>query len=126
MHEFKRLYGTTLVTGFAHIQGQPVGILANNGVLLSEAAQKGAHFIELCAQRGVKRDAGRLPAAEEDAFKAPIVAKYEAEGHPYYASARLWDDGVLRPQDTRRTLGLALAAARNRSPEATRFGVFRM
>ncbi|KAJ2796625.1 Methylcrotonoyl-CoA carboxylase beta chain, mitochondrial, partial [Coemansia helicoidea] len=207
LHEFKRLYGTTLVTGFAHVAGQPVGIVANNGILFSESAQKGAHFIELCAQRGiplvflqnitgfmvgssaeaggiakhgaklvaavacarvpkftfliggsfgagnygmcgraysprflwmwpnarisvmggeqaasvlaqVRRDAlahrGQdWPAADEERFKAPLTAKYEAEGHPFYASARLWDDGVIRPSDTRRTLALALSAALN-------------
>ncbi|KAJ2361678.1 Methylcrotonoyl-CoA carboxylase beta chain, mitochondrial, partial [Coemansia sp. RSA 2607] len=186
MHEFKRLFGTTLVTGFAHVHGHPVGIVANNGVLFSDAAQKGAHFIELCAQRNiplvflqnitgfmvgaqaeaqgiakhgaklvtavacaqvpkftfliggsfgagnygmcgrayaprflwmwpnarvsvmggeqaanvlaqVKTDAGALAPEAADAFKRPIMEKYDAEGHPYYASARLWDDGVVRP-----------------------------
>ncbi|KAJ2713656.1 Methylcrotonoyl-CoA carboxylase beta chain, mitochondrial [Coemansia spiralis] len=220
LHEFKRLYGTTLVTGFAHVAGQPVGIVANNGILFSESAQKGAHFVELCAQRGiplvflqnitgfmvgasaeaggiakhgaklvaavacarvpkftfliggsfgagnygmcgraysprflwmwpnarisvmggeqaasvlaqVRRDALTLrgqdwPAADEESFKAPIAAKYEAEGHPFYASARLWDDGVIRPSDTRRTLALALSAALNAPIEKTDFGVFRM
>ncbi|KAJ2401006.1 Methylcrotonoyl-CoA carboxylase beta chain, mitochondrial [Coemansia sp. RSA 2559] len=220
LHEFKRLYGTTLVTGFAHLHGQPVGIVANNGILFAESAQKGAHFIELCAQRGiplvflqnitgfmvgasaeaggiakhgaklvtavacarvpkftvliggsfgagnygmcgraysprflwmwpnarisvmggeqasnvlaqVKRDGmekrGQAWApSEEDAFKKPIVDKYEAEGHPYFSTARLWDDGVIRPQDTRRVLALALSAALNKPIERTRFGVFRM
>ncbi|KAJ2763040.1 Methylcrotonoyl-CoA carboxylase beta chain, mitochondrial, partial [Coemansia sp. BCRC 34490] len=222
MHEFKRLYGTTLVTGFAHVHGCPVGIVANNGILFAEAAQKGAHFVELCAQRGVpllflqnitgfmvgaaaeaggiakhgaklvtavacarvpkltvllggsfgagnygmcgraysprflwmwpnarisvmggeqaanvlaqvKRDAMATrkqqqpwSAADEEAFKAPVVAKYEAEGHPYFSSARLWDDGVIRPADTRRVLALALSATLNSRIEPTRFGVFRM
>jgi 3-methylcrotonyl-CoA carboxylase beta subunit len=218
--EFKRFYGPTLVTGFAHIWGMPVGIVANNGILFSESAQKGAHFIELCAQRGiplvflqnitgfmvgrkyeaggiakdgakmvtavscaavpkltvivggsfgagnygmcgrafgprflwmwpnarisvmggeqaasvlaqVRRDnveaaGGTWPAAEEDAFKAPIRGQYETQGHPYYASARLWDDGVIAPADTRRVLALGLAAAANAPAEETRFGVFRM
>lgn len=218
--EFKRLYGTTLVCGFAHIHGYPIGILANNGILFSESALKGAHFIELCCQRGIPllflqnisgfmvgrkyeaggiaRDGAKLvtavatarvpkftvviggsygagnygmcgraydprflfmwpnarisvmggeqaasvlaqirrdnmeaqgkqwPAEEEEAFKAPIRAKYETEGHPYHASARLWDDGIINPADTRRTLGLSLAVACNAPIEQTRFGVFRM
>jgi 3-methylcrotonyl-CoA carboxylase beta subunit len=218
--EFKALYGTTLVCGFAHVYGYPVGILANNGILFSESALKGAHFIELCCQRGIplvflqnitgfmvgrKYEAGgiakdgakmvtavacaKVPkltmiiggsfgagnygmcgraysprflwmwpnarisvmggeqaagvlaqvrreglesqgkawsAAEEDAFKAPIRAQYESQGHPYYASARLWDDGVIDPADTRRVLGLGLSAALNAPIEKTRFGVFRM
>jgi 3-methylcrotonyl-CoA carboxylase beta subunit len=220
LDEFKARYGTTLVTGFARIHGYPVGIVANNGVLFSESAQKGAHFIELCAQRGtplvflqnvtgfmvgrkyeaggiakdgakmvtavscakvpkftviiggsygagnygmcgrafeprflwmwpnarisvmggeqaatvlatVRRDAieakgGAWSADEEARFKAPIRDQYEREGHPYYASARLWDDGVIDPADTRRVLALALSAAQNRDAEPTRFGVFRM
>jgi len=220
LDEFKARYGATLVTGFAHIWGYPVGIIANNGVLYSESAQKGAHFIELCAQRGlplvflqnitgfmvgkkyeaggiakdgakmvtavscakvpkftviiggsygagnygmcgrafgprflwmwpnarisvmggeqaatvlstIRRDAiegkgGAWSADEEAAFKAPLRAQYEREGHPYYASARLWDDGVIDPADTRRVLALSLSAALNRPIEATRFGVFRM
>ena len=220
LDEFKARYGTTLVTGFARIHGYPVGLVANNGVLFSESAQKGAHFIELCAQRGIplvflqnitgfmvgqkyeaggiakdgakmvtavscaavpkftviiggsygagnygmcgrafnprflwmwpnarisvmggeqaatvlatiRRDAieakgGAWPSAEEEAFKAPIRAQYEREGHPYYASARLWDDGVIDPADTRRVLGLALSAALNRPIAQSRFGVFRM
>jgi len=220
LDEFKARYGTTLVTGFARIHGYPIGLVANNGVLFSESAQKGAHFIELCAQRGIplvflqnitgfmvgrkyeaggiakdgakmvtavscaavpkftviiggsygagnygmcgrafgprflwmwpnarisvmggeqaatvlstiRRDAleargGAWPAAEEEAFKAPIRAQYEREGHPYYASARLWDDGVIDPADTRRVLGLALSAALNRPIAQSRFGVFRM
>ena len=203
--EFKRLYGTTLVTGFAHIWGMPVGIIANNGILFWESAQKGAHFIELCCQRGIPlvflqnitgfmvgrkyeaggiakdgakmvtavatrgraeihrhhrrhrsapaitacagapirrgfcgcgrtpasrdgRRAGRQraghgpprqhgsarpdwPAEEEEAFKAPIREQYEVQGHPYYATARLWDDGIIDPVDTRRVLGLSLSAA---------------
>jgi 3-methylcrotonyl-CoA carboxylase beta subunit len=219
-HEFKALYATTLVTGFAHIHGQAVGIVANNGILFSESALKGAHFIELCAQRGiplvflqnitgfmvgrkyetggiakdgakmvtavscarvpkltviiggsfgagnygmcgrafnprflwtwpnarisvmggeqaasvlatVKRDGieakkGSWSTDEEEQFKAPIREQYERQGHPYYATARLWDDGVIDPADTRRVLGLALAATRNAPLEDTRFGVFRM
>jgi len=218
--EFKARFGTTLVTGFAMIHGMPVGIVANNGVLFSEAAQKGAHFIELCSQRKiplvflqnitgfmvgrkyenegiarhgakmvtavataavpkftviiggsfgagnygmcgrafsprflflwpnarisvmggeqaasvlatVRRDnieakGGTWSAQEEDAFKTPIRAQYEHEGHPYYATARLWDDGIIAPADTRRVLALALSAARNAPIEDTRFGVFRM
>jgi 3-methylcrotonyl-CoA carboxylase beta subunit len=220
LDEFKQLYGATLVTGFAHIHGYPVGIVANNGILFSESAQKGAHFIELCAQRGiplvflqnitgfmvgrkyeaggiakdgakmvnavatanvpkftviiggsfgagnygmcgraysprflwmwpnarigvmggeqaasvlaqVKRDNMELrgetwPEADEAAFKAPIRAQYETQGHPYYASARLWDDGVIDPAQTRRTLSLALSASLNAPVEPTRFGLFRM
>lgn len=218
--EFKARYGTTLVTGFAHIHGMPVGIVANNGILFSESAQKGAHFIELCAQRKiplvflqnitgfmvgrkyenegiarhgakmvtavataavpkftiliggsfgagnygmcgraysprmlfmwpnarisvmggeqaasvlatVKRDGieargAQWSGAEEDAFKQPIREQYEREGHPYYATARLWDDSIIAPADTRRVLGLALSAALNAPIEDTRFGVFRM
>ena len=219
-HEFKALYGTTLVTGFAHVHGYPVGILANNGILFSESALKGAHFIELCCQRGVpllflqnitgfmvgqkyeaggiakdgakmvtavscakvpkltiivggsfgagnygmcgrafnprflwswpnarisvmggeqaasvlatvKRDGieakgGAWSKDEEENFKAPIREQYERQGHPYYATARLWDDGVIDPADTRRVLALALAVAMNAPIEETRFGVFRM
>ncbi|HEX7709871.1 MAG TPA: carboxyl transferase domain-containing protein [Sphingomonadaceae bacterium] len=215
-HEFKALYGSTLVCGFAHIWGMPVAILANNGVLFSESALKGAHFIELACQRRiplvflqnisgfmvggkyeaegiakhgaklvtavataqvpkltviiggsfgagnygmcgraydprflftwpnarisvmggeqaasvlatVHRDADKWDAAETEAFKAPIRATYEAEGNPYYATARLWDDGVIDPVQTRDVLGLALAAALEAPiPEAPRFGVFRM
>ena len=219
-HEFKPLYGTTLVTGFARLHGYPVGIVANNGILFSESALKGTHFIELCAQRGtpllflqnitgfmvgrkyesggiakdgakmvtavscarvpkltvilggsfgagnygmcgrafnprflwtwpnarisvmggeqaasvlatVKRDGieakkGKWSKDEEEAFKAPIREQYERQGHPYYATARLWDDGVIDPVDTRRVLGLALAVALNAPVEETRFGVFRM
>jgi 3-methylcrotonyl-CoA carboxylase beta subunit len=218
--EFKSRYGTTLVTGFARLSGYPVGIVANNGVLYSESAQKGAHFVELCCQRqvplvflqnitgfmvgrkyeagGIARDGAKLvtavscaqvpkftviiggsygagnygmcgrafnprflwmwpnarisvmggeqaatvlstirrdaieakgggwSAADEEAFKSPIRAQYEREGHPYFASARLWDDGVIDPADTRRVLGLAISAALNRPIGPTRFGVFRM
>ncbi|MEQ8506297.1 MAG: carboxyl transferase domain-containing protein [Rhodospirillales bacterium] len=218
--EFKKLYGETLVTGFAHIQGMPVGILANNGILFSESAQKGAHFIELCCQRGiplvflqnitgfmvgrkyeaggiamdgaklvtavasanvpkvtmiiggsfgagnygmcgraysprflwtwpnsrisvmggeqaagvlatVKRDGierggGTWSDQDEAAFKAPIVEQFEAEGHPLYATARLWDDGIITPTKTRNVLALSLSAALNAPIEPTRFGVFRM
>ena len=219
-HEFKALYGTTLVTGFAHIWGFPVGIIANNGILFSESALKGAHFIELCSQRGipliflqnitgfmvgkkyetggiakdgakmvtavscakvpkftvviggsfgagnygmcgrafnprflwmwpnarisvmggeqaasvlatVKRDGielkgGTWSAEEEEAFKSPIRKQYEDQGNPYYATARLWDDGVIDPKDTRMVLGLGLSAAMNAPIEKTEYGVFRM
>jgi 3-methylcrotonyl-CoA carboxylase beta subunit len=214
------LYGATLVCGFAHIWGYPVGVLANNGILFSESAQKGAHFIELCCQRRiplvflqniagfmvgkkyenegiarhgakmvtavataqvpkftvivggsfgagnygmcgraysprflwmwpnarisvmggeqaatvlarVKRDAieakgGQWSADEEAGFKAPIREQYERQGHPYYASARLWDDGVIDPRDTRLVLGLGISAALNAPIPETRFGLFRM
>jgi 3-methylcrotonyl-CoA carboxylase beta subunit len=218
--EFKRLYGATLVTGFAHVWGYPVGIVANNGILFSESAQKGAHFIELCAQRGIplvflqniagfmvgrkyeaggiakdgakmvtavataavpkftiviggsfgagnygmcgraysprflwmwpnarigvmggeqaasvmatiRRDAieakgGTWSAEQEDAFKSPIRTQYETQGHPYYSSARLWDDGVIDPADTRRVLALGLSASLNAPIPQTHFGLFRM
>nr|WP_034339974.1 carboxyl transferase domain-containing protein [Herbaspirillum sp. B39] len=218
--EFKARYGTTLVCGFAHLHGMPVGIIANNGILFSEAAEKGTHFIELCCQRKipliflqnitgfmvgkkaenegiarhgakmvtavstakvpkltviiggsfgagnygmcgrafspcflwmwpnarisvmggeqaasvlatVKRDGietrgGSWSAEEEAAFKEPIRAQYETQGHPYYASARLWDDGVIDPADTRQVLALGLSAALNAPIEETRFGVFRI
>ncbi len=218
--EFKALYGTTLVTGFARIQGIPVGILANNGILFSESALKGTHFIELCAKRGIpliflqnitgfmvgrKYEAGgiakdgakmvaavacaRVPKitvitggsfgagnyamcgrgygprflwmwpnarisvmggeqaasvlaqirrdnleangeswseADEEAFKAPIREQYETQGSPYYATARLWDDGIIDPADTRAVLGLSLSAALNAPIERTTFGIFRM
>ena len=218
--EFKELYATTLVCGFAHLGGYPLGILANNGVLFSESALKGTHFIELCAREqipllflqnitgfmvgrraeagGIAKDGAKLvtavacanvpkltviiggsygagnyamcgraysprflfqwpnarisvmggeqaasvlatikreqlrggerewPALEEEAFKQPIREQYERQGNPYYSSARLWDDGVIDPLDTRRVLALALAAARNAPEESTRFGVFRM
>jgi 3-methylcrotonyl-CoA carboxylase beta subunit len=218
--EFKALYGTTLVCGFAEIHGSSVGILANNGILFSESALKGTHFIELCCREGIplvflqnisgfmvgqaaeaggiakdgaklvtavacaavpkftvviggsfgagnyamcgraysprflfqwpnartsvmggeqaaavlatiKREAlertgGSLSEAEEEQLKAPIREQFERQGHPYYASARLWDDGVIDPLDTRRVLGLALALTKTQEPRATRFGVFRM
>lgn len=218
--EFKALYGTTLVCGFAHIDGYPVGIVANNGVLFSESAQKGAHFIELCCQRqiplvflqnitgfmvGKKYEAegiakhgakmvmavacakvpkftviiggsygagnygmcgrafepnfmwmwpnGRISVmggeqaagvltqvkrdqltargetfsdADELAMREPVLNQYERQGHPYYASARLWDDGIIDPKDTRAVLSFALATALNKPAQETRFGVFRM
>ena len=218
--EFKPLYGPTIVTGFAHIWGHPVGIVANNGILFSESAQKAAHFIELCAQRmiplvflqnitgfmvgrkyeagGIAKDGAKMVTAvataqvpkftvviggsfgagnygmcgraysprflwmwpnarigvmggeqaasvlatvrrdgmaargqdwsaeAEEAFKTPIREQYETQGHPYYASARLWDDGIIDPADTRRVLALGLAASLNAPIAPTRFGVFRM
>ncbi|NIY98650.1 methylcrotonoyl-CoA carboxylase, partial [Salipiger sp. HF18] len=218
--EFKPRYGETLVTGFAHVEGMPVGIVANNGVLFSEAAQKGAHFVELCSQRGVplvflqnitgfmvgrkyenegiarhgakmvtavattnvpkitmlvggsfgagnygmagrayqprflwtwpnsrisvmggeqaagvlatvKRDAieragGAWSAEEETEFKRPTVEMFERQSHPLYASARLWDDGIVDPRKTRAVLALSLSATLNAPIEETRFGVFRM
>ncbi len=218
--EFKQLYGTTLVTGFAHIHGMPVGILGNNGILFSESALKAAHFVELCCQRripllflqnivgfmvgkdyeagGIAKDGAKMVTAvacahvpkitlivggsygagnygmcgraydprflfmwpnarisvmggeqaasvlatvrrdnieadgkswsakEEEAFKAPIRAQYETEGNPYYATARLWDDGIIAPAETRRVLALAFSAALNAPVPETRFGVFRM
>ena len=220
LEEFKRLYGTTLVCGFAHLHGMPVGILANNGILFSESALKGAHFIELCCQRkipllflqnitgfmvgrkyeagGIAKDGAKLVTAvatarvpkltlivggsygagnygmcgraynprflfmwpnarisvmggeqaanvlaqvrrdgmeargqtweadAEESFKAPIREQYEQQGNPYYATARLWDDGIIDPADSRRVLSLALAASLNAPVEETRFGVFRM
>ena len=220
LHEFKPRFGTTLVCGFAHIEGMPVGIIANNGILFSESALKGAHFIELCCQRKiplvflqnitgfmvgrkyenegiarngakmvtavataavpkftviiggsfgagnygmcgrafsprflwmwpnarisvmggeqaasvlatVKRDGiegkgGQWTADEEDNFKAPIRQQYEVQGHPYYATARLWDDAIIDPADTRRVLALGLSTAMNKPTEDTKFGVFRM
>ncbi len=219
-HEFKARFGATLVCGFAHIEGMPVGIIANNGVLFSESAQKGAHFIELCCQRKiplvflqnitgfmvgrkyenegiarhgakmvtavatasvpkftviiggsygagnygmcgrafsprflwmwpnaricvmggeqaagvlatVKRDGieargGQWSAEEEAAFKQPVLDQFGHQSHPYYASARLWDDGVIDPADTRRVLALGLSAALNAPVGEPRFGVFRM
>ncbi len=215
-HEFKALYGTSLVCGFAHIWGMPVGIIANNGILFSESAQKGAHFIELCCQRRVPllflqnisgfmvggkyeaegiakhgaklvtavatasvpkitvliggsfgagnygmcgraynprflfswpnsrisvmggeqaasvlatvhRDAESWSEEEAEAFKDPIRQKYEDEGNPYYATARMWDDGIIDPAQTRDVLGLAFAATLNAEvPERAQFGVFRM
>lgn len=218
--EFKKLYGTTLICGFAHIHGYPVGIIANNGILFSESALKGAHFVELCCQRGiplvflqnitgfmvgkkseqggiakdgakmvtavacakvpkltvvvggsfgagnyamcgrayggrflwmwpnarisvmggeqaakvlsqVRRDAleaqGKSWSAEEEAeFERPVREQYETQGHPYYASARLWDDGIIDPKDTRKVLALGLSAALNAPLEQTQFGIFRM
>src|SRR3569623_1072903 len=178
--EFKARYGTTLVCGFAHLHGMPVGIVANNGILFSESAQKGTHFIELCCQRkiplvflqnitgfmvgrkveneGIARHGAKMvmavanaavpkftviiggsfgagnygmcggagSAAEEDAFKQPIRDQYERQGHPYYATARLWDDGVIDPADTRTVLALGLSAALNAPIAETKFGVFRM
>jgi 3-methylcrotonyl-CoA carboxylase beta subunit len=218
--EFKKLYGDTLLTGFARVEGMPVGVIANNGVLFSESALKGAHFIELCCQRkiplvflqnitgfmvggqyeagGIAKDGAKMvaavananvpkitivvggsygagnygmcgrafgprflflwpnartsvmggeqaasvlatirrdnleaagkvwSAADEDSFKAPIRAKYEEEGSPYFSTARLWDDGIIDPRDTRRVLALALATALEAGVEDTRFGVFRM
>jgi 3-methylcrotonyl-CoA carboxylase beta subunit len=217
---FKPRYGTTLVTGFARLSGMLIGVVASNGVLFSDSALKGAHFIELCAQRGVPllflqnisgfmvgqryeaggiaKDGAKLVTAvacanvpkvtlivggsfgagnygmcgraygprflftwpnarisvmggeqaasvlatlrrdsfeaegrewskeEEEAFKAPIRAKYETEGSPYYATARLWDDGIITPQETRRVLSLAFSSTLNAPAEPTRFGVFRM
>jgi 3-methylcrotonyl-CoA carboxylase beta subunit len=218
--EFKALFGETLVCGFARIHGYPVGIVANNGILFSESAVKGAHFIELCAQRkiplvflqnitgfmvgkqyeagGIARHGAKMvhavacanvpkftviiggsfgagnyamcgrsydprflfmwpnarisvmggeqaasvlatvkqdqmarsnesmSAEEEEAFKRPIIDQYEHQGHPYYASARLWDDGIIDPADTRMVLGLSISAALNAPVEESQFGVFRM
>jgi 3-methylcrotonyl-CoA carboxylase beta subunit len=218
--EFKQLYGTTLVTGFARLHGIPVGILGNNGILYSESALKAAHFIELCCQRripllflqnivgfmvgrqyeasgiakdgakmvtavacaqvpkitviiggsygagnygmcgraygprflftwpnarisvmggeqaasvlatvrrdNVEAEGGKWSPAEEEKFKQPIREQYEAEGNPYYATARLWDDGIIAPQETRRVLALCFSATLNAPVPATRFGVFRM
>ena len=218
--EFKQLYGSTLICGFAHLYGIPVGIVANNGILFSESALKGAHFVELCAKRripliflqnitgfmvgqkyehrGIARDGAKMVTAvacarvpkltlvvggsfgagnyamcgrayggrflwmwpnarisvmggeqaatvlaqvrrdgiearggewseqQEAEFKQPIRAQYETQGHPYYASARLWDDGIIDPADSRRVLGLGLSAALNAPVEATEFGIFRM
>jgi 3-methylcrotonyl-CoA carboxylase beta subunit len=218
--EFKELYGATLVTGFARLFGYPVGIVANNGILFSESALKGAHFIELCAKRripliflqnitgfmvgakyeagGIAKDGAKMVTAvacarvpkltvviggsfgagnyamcgrafgprflwmwpcarisvmggeqaasvlarvrrdnmeargeswsddEEEAFKAPLRDQYETQGHPYYATARLWDDGIIDPAETRMVLGLGLSAALNAPVEKTEFGIFRM
>ena len=220
LHEFKPRYGATLVCGFAHIEGMPVGIIANNGILFSESALKGAHFIELCCQRkiplvflqnitgfmvgrkyeneGIARNGAKMVTAvataqvpkftiiiggsfgagnygmcgraysprflwmwpnarisvmggeqaasvlatvrrdgiqakgaswsmeEEEAFKAPIRRQYEEQGHPYFATARLWDDGIIDPADTRRVLALGLSASLNAPIPDTKFGVFRM
>ncbi len=212
-HEFKQLYGTTLVCGFARLMGYPVGIIANNGILFSESALKATHFIELCAQRqtpliflqnitgfmvgkqyengGIAKDGAKMVMAvanapvprftviiggsfgagnygmcgraysprqlwmwpnarisvmggeqaasvlatvsgktmtpeEEAEFKRPILEKYEAEGNPYYSTARLWDDGIIDPRDTRTVLGLGIAASLNAPMPETPFGVFRM
>jgi len=218
--EFKTRYGTTLVTGFSHIHGYPIGIVANNGILFGESAQKGAHFVQLCAQRGIPllflqnitgfmvgrkaentgiaRDGAKMVTAvacaqvpkftliiggsfgagnygmcgraydprllwmwpnarisvmggeqaasvlatirrdamaaegqswsteDEEVFKHPIRQQYETQGHPYYATARLWDDGLLDPAQTRRALALGISASLNAPIEPTRFGVFRM
>lgn len=218
--EFKKLYGTTLVTGFARIFGQPVGILGNNGILFNESALKGAHFIELCTQRniplvflqnitgfmvgsrseanGIAKSGAKMVMAvscakvpkvtiivggsfgagnyamcgrayspdfmflwpnarisvmggaqaagvlsqvegakkkkqcvkwtkeEEEEFKAKVVEAYEREGNPYYSTARLWDDGIIDPADTRKVIGLCISASLNRPAEDTRYGVFRM
>jgi 3-methylcrotonyl-CoA carboxylase beta subunit/propionyl-CoA carboxylase len=220
LHEFKALYGTTLVCGFARIMGYPVGIVANNGILFSESALKGAHFIELCAQRriplvflqnitgfmvgreyetrGIAKDGAKMVTAvataqvpkftvitggsfgagnyamcgrayeprqlwmwpnarisvmggqqaanvlltvrldnlrasgrdmtheERESFLQPTLDKYEREGNPYYSTARLWDDGIIDPADTRMVLGLGIAAALNAPIPETKFGVFRM
>ncbi|HYN40126.1 MAG TPA: carboxyl transferase domain-containing protein, partial [Rhodospirillales bacterium] len=218
--EFKQLYGTTLVCAFAHLFGYPVGIVANNGILFSDSALKGTHFIELCAQRGtpliflqnitgfmvgskaeaggIAKDGAKMVTAvacaavpkltvliggsfgagnysmcgrayqprflwmwpnarisvmggeqaagvlatvrrdgleargerwsdeEEQAFRKPVLGQYERQGHPYYASARLWDDGIIDPAETRMVLGLGLSAALNAPLATSRFGVFRM
>jgi 3-methylcrotonyl-CoA carboxylase beta subunit len=218
--EFKKLYATTIVCGFAHLEGIPVGVIGNNGILYSESALKAAHFIELCCQRripllflqniagfmvgaqveagGIARDGAKMVTAvacakvpkvtviiggsygagnyamcgrgysprflftwpnarisvmggeqaasvlatvksdnlradgkkwtekQEAAFKKPILKKYEEEGHPYFATARLWDDGIITPQETRRVLALAFSAALNAPIPETKFGVFRM
>ena len=219
-NEFKKLYGKTLVCGFAHLEGMPIGIVGNNGILFSESALKAAHFIELCAKRkipllflqnisgfmvgrqyeagGIAKDGAKMvmavanakvpkitlvvggsfgagnygmcgraysprfmftwpnsrisvmggaqaagvmatltrdakqakgeewSEAEEQAFKQPILQKYEDEGNPYYATARLWDDGIITPSETRRVLGLAFSACLNAEIEDTEYGIFRM
>ncbi|ABL79692.1 MULTISPECIES: carboxyl transferase domain-containing protein [unclassified Nocardioides] len=208
-HEFKKLYGETLVTGFARVWGHPVGIVANNGILFSESSLKGAHFIELCNQRGIPlvflqnitgfmvgkeyenggiaKDGAKLVTAvacsvvpkftvviggsfgagnygmcgraydprflwmwpnarisvmggeqaasvlatvagrpDDEEFKAPIREQYETQGSPYYSTARLWDDGIIDPADTRRVLGMGLAAAANAPVPAPTYGIFRM
>jgi 3-methylcrotonyl-CoA carboxylase beta subunit len=219
-HEFKPRFGATLVCGFAHIEGMAVGIIANNGILFSESALKGAHFIELCCQRkiplvflqnitgfmvgrkyenegiarngakmvtavataavpkftiiiggsfgagnygmcgrafsprflwmwpnarisvmggeqaasvlatvkrdGIEAKGGQWSPEEEEAFKTPLRAQYETQGHPYFATARLWDDGIIDPADTRRVLALGLSASRNAPIPDTQFGLFRM
>ena len=220
-HEFKPRYGTTLVCGFGHLHGYPVGVIANNGILFSESSLKGAHFVELCGQRGtpliflqnisgfmvgrdaeaggIAKDGAKLVTAvscvpvpkftviiggshgagnygmcgraydprflfmwpnsrisvmggpqaadvlttvkqdqrhrngsspmdqeEVDSFRAPILQKYEEEGSPYYSTARLWDDGVIDPRDTRDILGLCISASLNSPFPDQRYGVFRM
>jgi len=218
--EFKQLYGATLVCGFARLHGMPIGIVANNGVLFGESAQKGAHFIQLCSQRripllflqnitgfmvgrqvetqGIAKDGAKMvtavatcgvpkitlvisnsygagnygmcgraydpdflfmwpnakvavmggeqaagvlaevrrgqieaagnawPEDEEEAFKRPIIDQFDAQASAYYASARLWDDGIIAPEDSRRVIALALSATLDRPQEPSRFGVFRM
>ncbi|KAJ9705047.1 hypothetical protein PVL29_003206 [Vitis rotundifolia] len=175
--EFKKLYGTTLVTGFARIFGQPVGIIGNNGILFNESALKGAHFIEICTQRNIplvflqnitgfmvgsrseangiaksgakmvmavscakaagvlsqiersnkKKQGIQWPKEEEEAFKAKVVEAYEKEGSSYYSTARLWDDGIIDPADTRKIIGLCISATTtNIAPKDTKYGVFRM
>jgi 3-methylcrotonyl-CoA carboxylase beta subunit len=218
--EFKALYGSTLVAGFAHIHGMPIGILGNNGILFSESALKAAHFIELCCQRripllflqnivgfmvgrdyeaggiakdgakmvtavacaqvpkitliiggsygagnygmcgraygprflftwpnarisvmggeqaasvlatvkrdNIEADGGKWSEVEEEEFKQPLRDQFETEGNPYYATARLWDDGIIAPSETRRVLALAFSATLNAPVPETRFGVFRM
>jgi 3-methylcrotonyl-CoA carboxylase beta subunit len=220
LDEFKARYGNTLVTGFAHLHGYPIGIVANNGILFGESAQKGAHFVELCGQRGIPlvflqnisgfmvgrkyenggiaKDGAKMVTAvstvqvpkftmliggsygagnygmcgraysprflwswpnsrisvmggeqaasvlatvrrdgleaqgkswsveDEEAFKAPTRQQFELQSHPYYATARLWDDGIVDPAQTRRTLALGLSASLNAPIPPTRFGVFRM
>jgi 3-methylcrotonyl-CoA carboxylase beta subunit len=220
LDEFKANYGTTIVTGFAHLEGMPVGVIANNGILYSESALKAAHFIELCCKRGIPllflqniagfivgrsyeaggiaKDGAKMvmavacanvpkitliiggsygagnyamcgrayaprflftwpnsgisvmggeqaasvlatvrrerieaegktwPAADEEAFKAPIREQYDREGSPYYATARLWDDGIITPLESRRVLSLAMSAALNAPIADTSFGIFRM
>jgi len=156
-HEFKELYGTTLVCGFAWIEGYPVGILANQGVLFAESSQKGAHFIELACKRrvplvflqnitgfmvgkeyeegGIARDGAKLVMAVAcaDVPKFTVVmggsfgaGNYAMCGRAYYSTARLWDDGIIDPLDTRRVLALGLAAAANAPVPETTFGIFRM
>ncbi|KAM5549327.1 hypothetical protein ABKV19_000643 [Rosa sericea] len=142
--EFKKLYGTTLVTGFARIFGQPVGIIGNNGILFNESALKGAHFIELSTQRNIpliflqnitgfmidrskeKKQGIEWDKEEEEKFKAMVVEAFEREGNSYYPTARLWDDGIIDPADTRKVIGLSISACLNRDPEETKYGVFRM
>jgi 3-methylcrotonyl-CoA carboxylase beta subunit len=220
LDEFKPRFGPSLVCGFAHLHGHPIGVLANNGILFSESAAKGAHFIELCAKRriplvflqnivgfmvgkkveneGIARHGAKMvmavacakvpkftvviggsfgagnygmcgraysprflwmwpnarisvmggeqaasvlatlrrdaieargeswSAEQEEAFKQPLRSQYEAQGHPYYASARLWDDGIIDPVDTRQVLALGISASLGAAIEATEFGVFRM